>query len=66
MKEIFSYHKAFKNYLNVSIQKNFFSELDLKQNGCIEVKSATGLYFLNVWEFDCYLLPENEKGKKKP
>ena len=65
MKEIFSYHKAFKNYLNVSTQKkNFFSELDLKQNGCIEVKSATGLYFLNIWGFDCYLPPENEKEEK--
>lgn len=45
-------------------KKIFFSELDLKQNGCIEVKSATGLYFLNIWDFDCYLPPENEKEEK--
>lgn len=42
-------------------RKFFFSELDLKENGCIEVKSTTGLYFLNIWGFDCYLFIENLK-----
>lgn len=50
--------------LNVSSPKIFFHELGLKQNGCIEVKRATGLYLPNIWGSDCYLFLENLKEKK--
>lgn len=47
-----------------SKKKNFFfSELGLKQNGCIEVKSATGLYF-STSGVDIYLSIKIKKEKK--
>lgn len=43
-------------------KKFFFKELGLKQNGCIEVKSATGLYFSTSG--GRYLSIKIKKGEK--